>query len=855
MTAAAPIPGDGSVAREVTGRSGRGHRPGPEAALLMILLLVLPAASSGQEIPRDRYLRFLPLQHRHLRAATPASRSLHLFGDRSHPGYRDVAPRDGIDDRRGRRLRALAARFAPFLVRNTPMVPLSFEAFAAGPDRFPLRVDRWHLTRPGGRLVSSRSIELGPYRDAADDRALGDLVRRYDPSGGDWGGQPAVEPASGRFFEVLFLDFPGGSPDEWKDHFFSPVSGGLTRRYRDDLRVYVHPFLQRVEGAAAPRDGDRGTKGRGGTSPARYELVLQYWFFYPFNDGGNNHEGDWEHLNVVVAMEGRSSAVLNAVDVRRVLGPPVEGSADPLPLSALRIGRVDYYFHGKVMTLDYLTPDVYRPRREWRRAVERRGEERLGEAWFRERVRERAYADEDETRVNTHPVAYIGADNKGLDQLLAAPGGKNRDSHGTFPFPGLYKDVGPAGAAEAISGGLNPHRKALDPDHEAPDRLVRYDDPGRIRIVPDWERVRPLALEETETRRAWSWLFLPVRWGWPAVRSPFAGTVAHAETGNDAPYGPAFNPGWNRTGETRKQGSYHPHRFAGTLPVGWKDGFVNSWGFMNLTLPTLSILPPFDFGWRVLAAPARAPFQSRHPTFFPGDAPPFRLVGGTAGVSISFLPDNFTLLLGQPEIFDQIQAFIDETDPASVIEKEEASTTPGFTAGVEFHVGNRLVSQNRIRRVNGSVSFDIRQPVAGTSVPVEADFEMWEYAGSLRYNLSTQSFQPFVKAGYGLSWFRVRNATLGGEPLDPGGIDYLRQPSFFPPENLLPNTFHAGAGLEFLPVRNFGPFPAGLDLGFRASFSLFFHGLGVDETETGLSDQEDVTITRPHLDLGAEVSF
>ncbi|NIT36405.1 MAG: hypothetical protein GTN49_07880, partial [candidate division Zixibacteria bacterium] len=26
--------------------------------------------------------------------------------------------------------------------------------------------------------------------------------------------------------------------------------------------------------------------------------VIQYWFFYPFNDWVNDHEGDWEHINV-----------------------------------------------------------------------------------------------------------------------------------------------------------------------------------------------------------------------------------------------------------------------------------------------------------------------------------------------------------------------------------------------------------------------------------------------------------------------------------------------------------------------------------------------------------------------------
>lgn len=30
------------------------------------------------------------------------------------------------------------------------------------------------------------------------------------------------------------------------------------------------------------------------------QYVIQYWFFYPFNDFINDHEGDWEHINVIL---------------------------------------------------------------------------------------------------------------------------------------------------------------------------------------------------------------------------------------------------------------------------------------------------------------------------------------------------------------------------------------------------------------------------------------------------------------------------------------------------------------------------------------------------------------------------
>ncbi len=38
---------------------------------------------------------------------------------------------------------------------------------------------------------------------------------------------------------------------------------------------------------------------------ARGLLAIQYWFFYPFNEWINRHEGDWEHVTVVLRGPGR----------------------------------------------------------------------------------------------------------------------------------------------------------------------------------------------------------------------------------------------------------------------------------------------------------------------------------------------------------------------------------------------------------------------------------------------------------------------------------------------------------------------------------------------------------------------
>jgi hypothetical protein len=79
---------------------------------------------------------------------------------------------------------------------------------------------------------------------------------------------------------------------------------------------------------------------------ARGELVIQYWFFYPFNEWLNHHEGDWEHVNVVVS--GPS-------------GPSTLG-----PASDYRAVGYEFYFHGRRLETDRVmhaaTPDLRPPR-------------------------------------------------------------------------------------------------------------------------------------------------------------------------------------------------------------------------------------------------------------------------------------------------------------------------------------------------------------------------------------------------------------------------------------------------------------------------------------------------------------
>ncbi len=52
--------------------------------------------------------------------------------------------------------------------------------------------------------------------------------------------------------------------------------------------------------------------------------VIQYWMYYPYNDGYNNHEADWEHINVRISDQNPDLATIE---------------------------MVDFYFHNKVKTM------------------------------------------------------------------------------------------------------------------------------------------------------------------------------------------------------------------------------------------------------------------------------------------------------------------------------------------------------------------------------------------------------------------------------------------------------------------------------------------------------------------------
>lgn len=823
-------------------------------ALLLLAAMSSPRTMEAQQYPREEYLRFVPLEVPRIIRQTPASERLHLYGDLEAPDYVDVDPMDGVDDRRHRVLEELAVRFAPFLVQNSEGIPMD-HAEVWGGQPYPLNVDTWN-TAMGLDLIRQENVHwmegaADPCTDlnpTSDDCRLLELLRWYDPDDPLYAAEhTGAQDAPYKPFEVLWIDMPGTDPDSWKQHWRNNFSNRLRSEYRNLMKTYVHPFLEDVHGP----DGHQGV-----------QLVLQYWFFYPYNDGGNNHEGDWEHIHVIVSPRSRvAQSSLSANDMLRLLdGEWLEATGE----DQLVMKRVEYYFHSKVASFEFGLPNAYASRTEWSQQADSLGIELSGDDLFRKYVRHMAWRDAAETEINTHPVGYIGADNKGLDQVLSSPGGTNRDSHGTYPMPGLFKDIGPAGASETISDFFD-HQKFFAGESKETKRLNRFDRGGviflgheqTVAIVPDYERVVDLVLTDPQVRQEWSWLVLPMRWGFPAVHSPFAGVVSNAETGNLSIVGPAFNTGWNRSGENVQYKAYVPHVLPRLFPTDLQDAFSNDWGYFNATLPVISFLPPWDILWRVVAAPIRAVATPLEPMMYPRESIPFRFVGLDAGVMLEDIPIEYEELLYNPDQIDGlITGLVDHlitagadsaTEITGSFESIESVTAPLFR--IQLFIGDHFTSTNSLVHFRSLVTSGTHFNNISDFV-ITADLNWWEYTGSLRYSLLTGSIQPYAKGGYGLSWYRMEDVATDGTTIDVPDSKWVRQPSVFPFENLLPNTWHIGAGLELVTIRGYGGLPGGLDVSLAVEWLYFTNKLGVDAT--GVAVEELIQLGVPADELPRE---
>jgi hypothetical protein len=173
-------------------------------------------------------------------------------------------------------VRALAHRFNPAMALPTR-------------DIWPVEVRyAWHDGSPlRARVVSTQNRVLREYTALPHERLAAN----------DWGDLPTEDEDGNRI--DYYVDAPGD------DRMEGDVSG-----WRKRWRAIMNPA-----GAKNARPSDAPYK------PTQYVhffwfnrekglLAIQYWFYYPYNEWINHHEGDWERINVV--LRGPSRLTENA---------------------------------------------------------------------------------------------------------------------------------------------------------------------------------------------------------------------------------------------------------------------------------------------------------------------------------------------------------------------------------------------------------------------------------------------------------------------------------------------------------------------------------------------------------------
>ena len=762
-------------------------------ASALVLIAVANSALQGQSATRD-YFDEVPSASR-LVSQTPASLRLHLFGDRSAADYRDVSPRDGIDDFRGDRLAALTERFSPILRRNNFSVPRDFRTIVGGLPT--LHVDRW----TDGVLSSSDSIPrtLAQGRNERAELASGDsmllaLFREFEPRVQ----APNVVPAGPRRETILYFDFPGHDEASWRAAYHSSDPTVST--------IYAHPFID-----------ERTTGGE-----RRFTLVVQYWFFYPFNDGPNNHEGDWEHINVAITTRAQAvsdsvapggNGALSEGEIRHLLD-----SASGSTVDSLSIAWVAYYFHHSVFLLDYLTPSASSGASQTAS-----GHGAAPPIWedanfvVSSLQRRQALVG---GRLATHPIGHIGGNNRGVDELLTIVPrfgrSYNRNTHGTFPFPATWRTLGALGASEEIAGSVVPKlRESSARSDSLPwyaliddDQYVTYRRESIV-LLPDWERVTHAATDDPDMWREWAWMVLPIRFGFPSSPSPGRGAVSRTDLGNVSMMSITRHDSWNRSTVTSIHHLYRPHVLRVALaPVSPFNGLQNGWGILNAPIALAGLVPgvqvvtaqllPWITG--ALGVLGRPPGK----TFFVGTLPN-RFTSFGAGRFVGFGGDGFARLLPREED-DSVAAFLARGAVRGArIDHRSYLRRPndGWRIWLLLHYGDRFAIENTISRDTTSLSYGIAADDGNRIATVRGKMASWQASGGVRLSrrLAGNQLRGYARAGYIWNWYEIFDATLDGVTLATTRTSGGHSPSLRPSKTWWPNSMYGGAGVEWFAPR------------------------------------------------------
>jgi hypothetical protein len=573
------------------------------------------------------------------------------------------------------------------------------------------------------------------------------------------------------------------------------------------------------------------------TDSARYTLALQYWLFYPFNDASNNHEGDWEHITVLVTTRAASDesdvGLLTAGDIDHIL------NADDAVLDSLVIRAVEYYFHHRVVVLDYLKAIHGAPRGRWNALSHLH----IWDApdFIQNTIRQRLAAYNG--ALATHAIGFISGNNKGPDELTTVwprfNASYNRNGHGTYPFSGTWQSIGPLGATEQMVGRVVPTLRrgitTLSPSQSlkgvfADDHFMAYDEED-LTLVPDWERVATLVLESPAVRRQWSWLLLPIHWGFPAAESPGAGAMAHVDMGQVAASGPAFLPTWNRLSADSRRELYSPQVFRALLvPLTPWDRLVNGWGFLNIPVALIGMTPGYSVVVAHVAPWLTVPLEVMSippPKTFAPTQHPQRVTSVGVGWSQQTGGERFARMLPQPAELAEASAFAVTSQVQGDEQSLERNNVSGARVWLNLHYGPHLSVQNTYTRTEATLRYGLVDSIPESVGSVRGSMHMGEITGGFRYRVLSvfnDAVQLYGGGGWGWTWYKVNGVELNGLAMPferKGGYSLTALPS----TRWWPNTWYASIGVELLSPRT-AWISNRIGYGLQLEYSALNHRLG-----------------------------
>ncbi len=316
-------------------------------------------------------------------------------------------------------------------------------------------VDSWGDFDDGAYISGSPTSTCGPIND----KFL--IISHFDYAG------PGPQGHCDKFISGATNDQPAG----WRTVYANGIQNGYQQILPGDAyphTVYAHLFTH------------QGADG--------LEYVIQYWFFYPFNDFINNHEGDWEHINVVI------------------------DSDDPC---TAEITRAIYYFHESFKICEKAQSE---------------------------------YPNEFDFYVvgGSHPVVFVGGYG---EKEYQGSTGSGPGSHGCYPVYGGWDNV--KGIYVEIFGIGEIHITDICEDvHSQGQIYIPWCEIVNAKLGDSYGVVllKEPGYYNYDVNYEMSWLAANILWGYPYVHS-FCSHLMPLEMhqcglGNEAPAGPVYSTVW-----------------------------------------------------------------------------------------------------------------------------------------------------------------------------------------------------------------------------------------------------------------------------------------------------------------------